>query len=89
MLGCTIGIATCLKSRHVGIDVGLSLFSVKMSGKLAKMHSVRKFIASWLTMLLFRNPSLIGMNRTFGSHALFLCDVGAQVHGECSGGHWL
>ncbi len=32
---------------------------------MAQMHSVRKFIASWLTMLLLHNPPSIGMNQTF------------------------
>ncbi len=86
VLGCTIDIATCSKSMHVGVDVGLSLFGVKMSGELAQTHSVRKFIPSWLTMLLLRNPLLIGMNQTFGSCVLSLCFIGARVHGEPHGG---
>jgi hypothetical protein len=67
VVGWTIGIATCFKSRHVGAAVGRSLEGVKISGELAHTHSVRKFIASWLIMLCLCKPPSIGTKQTRGN----------------------
>jgi hypothetical protein len=66
VVGWTIGIATCFKSRHVGAAVGWSLEGVKISSEFAHTHSVRKFIASWLIMLCSCKPPLIGTKQTRG-----------------------
>ncbi len=43
ILSCgTIGIATCLWLRQAGINMGMSLVGVKMSGEFAQMQLVRK-----------------------------------------------
>jgi hypothetical protein len=67
VVGWTIGIATCFKSRHFGAAVGQSLEGVKISRDFAHTHSVRKFIASWLIMLCRCKPPLIGTQRTCGN----------------------
>ncbi len=51
-----MGIAMCLKPRHVGVVFHFSLDGANISGDLAQTHLVRKLIASWLIMGAFHNP---------------------------------
>jgi hypothetical protein len=41
-----MGIAICCRSKHNGVNLGLSFAGVNTSGKLARTHSVRKLMAS-------------------------------------------
>ncbi len=72
VVGCTIGMTTCAKSRHDSAEAGRSLFGVRMLGVFAQMHSVRKLIAFWLIMLLFCKPPLTGTKHIFGIQAGFV-----------------
>jgi hypothetical protein len=45
-MGCTMGIATCAKSKQNGAEFDLSFEGVKTLGEFAQMHLVRKFTTS-------------------------------------------
>ncbi len=85
MVGCTIDIATCAKSRHDGADLALSFVGVQISGKLAQTHLVRKFIASCDIKFLFRKPPSTGTKRTCGIHVGLGTMVSPAVQGDCRG----
>ena len=55
-----MGIAICCRSKHDGVDLGLSFAGVNTSGKLAHTHSVRELMASCEIKFLFLTPPSIG-----------------------------
>ena len=67
VVGWTIGVAICCRSRPACVDVDFNFDGVQTSGELAQTHSVRKLIASCDTKLLWlRKPPSIGTNRIRG-----------------------
>ncbi len=54
-----------------------SLSGVKMSADLAHMHSVMKFMASWLMSGVLRSPPVIMTKRTRGIQVGVVVVVGA------------
>ncbi len=46
VVGCTIGIATCEKSKQEGAVFNVSFVGLKMSGEFAQTNLVTNFIAS-------------------------------------------
>ena len=92
VVGLTIGISTCTKSRQEGVDFVLSFVRVHISGKFAQAHSVRKIMASCDIKFLLRNllstgtkctcGIQVGAGTTFGlAGTLF----GLIVLGDCPG----
>jgi hypothetical protein len=61
-----MGIAICCRSKHDGVDLGLSFAGVHTSGKLAHTHLVRKLMASCEIKFLFCSPLSIGQKRIQG-----------------------
>ncbi len=61
-----MGIAICCRSKHNGVDLGLSFAGVNTSGKLAHKHLVRELMASCEIKFLFRTPPFIGWKRIRG-----------------------
>ncbi len=61
-----MGIAICCKSKHDGVDLGLSFAGVNTSGELAHTHSVRGLMASCEIKFLFLTPPSIGWKRIRG-----------------------
>ncbi len=63
-----MGIAICCRSKHNGVDLGLSFAGVNTFGKLAHTNSVRELMASCEIKLkfLFLTPPSIGWKRIGG-----------------------
>ncbi len=61
-----MGIAICRRSKHDGVDLGLSFAGVNTSGELAHTHSVRELMASCEIKFLFLTPPSIGRKRIQG-----------------------
>ena len=67
VVGWTIGVAICCRSRPACVDVEFNFDGVQTSGELAQTFSVRKLIASCDTKLLWlHKPPSIGTNRIRG-----------------------
>ncbi len=67
----------CCKSKHDGVDLGLSFAGVNTSGKLAHTHLVRELMASCEIKFLFLTPPSIGPKRIRGIRA----SMGGRVAG--------
>jgi hypothetical protein len=63
-----MGIAICCRSKHDGVDLGLSFAGVNTFSKLAHTHSVRELMASCEIKFLFLTPPSIGWKRIQGIH---------------------
>jgi hypothetical protein len=62
-----MGIAICCtRSKHDGVDLGLSFAGVNTSGELAHTHLVRELMALCEIKFLFLTPPSIGWNRIQG-----------------------
>jgi hypothetical protein len=61
-----MGIAICCRSKHDGVDLGLSFAGVNTSGDLAHTHAVRELMASCEIKFLFLTPPSIGRKRIRG-----------------------
>jgi hypothetical protein len=61
-----MGIAICCRSKHDGVDLGLSFAGVNTSGELAHTDSVKELMTSCEIKFLFLTPPSIGRKRIRG-----------------------
>jgi hypothetical protein len=81
-----MGIAICCRSKHDGVDLGLSFAGVNTSGELAHTHLVRKLMASCEMKFLFHTPPTIGWKHIQGIHVVTRGGVaGVVVRGDLRG----
>ncbi len=85
VVGCTIGLATCARSKQEGLAFEHSFVGEKMSGEFAHTHSVRKLIASWDIMLLCWMLPSMGTKHTPGRWVVNGADIVGGVCGDCRG----
>jgi hypothetical protein len=82
---CTIGLATCARSKQEGLTFEHSFVGGEMLGEFALTHSVRKLMASWDIMLLCGMLPSMGTKRTCGRWLVNGADVVGGVCGYCRG----
>jgi hypothetical protein len=85
VVGWTIGQATCSRSKQEGFSFGQSFLGQYVSGELARMHSVRKLMASCDIMLLCLTPPSIGMKRTLGRWVGVGIVIACRIQGDQRG----